>query len=671
MKNVCRLICLGIISVCACLPALASDQWVAPTPDELKMTSIPQVPGATAVYLDLEQTTDDRLRMFSYYIRLKVLTEGGKDYANVELPYFSNLTDQSVDNIAGRTIQPDGTIVPFSGKPYDKLIVKGNGFKYKAKVFTLPAVEVGSILEYRYKIHYSDNYYINPNWHIQSDLYLRKAHYEWIPTGRDVISNEDGGSVSNTVAWTPILPEGAAVKESSVAGVDTITLNVADVPPVPKEAMMPPIDSLSYRVLFYYTGFRTTDEYWKSAGSRWAGTCNKFIGPNGKVKDAVAALNAPGQTQDQMLRKIYAEVMTFENTDFTHQQTVREDKAHGFKEAATSADILERKRGTGDQLTELFVAMARSAGMKAYVMAVADRSKRFFLPSYLSMSQLDDLIAIVNVDGKDVYFDPGERYTAYEHLDWVHMYSGGIRQLDKGVALGTTAGEPFTNNHSSRIADLTLDDHGVASGMVTLSYQGNEALYWRQRELRGDVAGLKQELRTSMEHTLPGGMDVEVTDVANVENPDQPLKVIYHVHGAVGTPVGKRLLVPVDLFESGKTTLFPQPKRETSIDLHFASYVQDAIRYTLPASFAVESLPDPAKELYEHEAGFTMSSKRSGNSVTFYRNVSMAKVLVVPKEYPEFRTFYSKLEARGQDSMVLTRASDSGAGVVALPLTTH
>lgn len=43
--------------------------------------------------------------------------------------------------------------------------------------------------------------------------------------------------------------------------------------------------------------------------------------------------------------------------------------------------------------------------------------------------------------------------------------------------------------------------------------------------------------------------------------------------------------------------------------------------------------------------------------MTFFRNVSMAKVLVIPAEYPEFRTFYNKLESRGQDAMVLTHAA--------------
>ena len=51
------------------------------------MTSQPEVPGAPAVYLFREETTDDKLHMFSIYTRLKVLTERGKEYSNVELHF--------------------------------------------------------------------------------------------------------------------------------------------------------------------------------------------------------------------------------------------------------------------------------------------------------------------------------------------------------------------------------------------------------------------------------------------------------------------------------------------------------------------------------------------------------------------------------------------------------
>src|SRR5271156_1371983 len=151
-----RLVRLSLLSALISLTAAAraDQQWTPPTPEELSMTAQPEVPGAAAVYLFREETTEDDLHMFSIYVRLKVLTEGGKEHANVELGYasFDSGSGTSITDIAGRTIHPDGTIIPFTGKPYEKLIEKTQGVKVMSKVFTLPDVEVGSIIEYRYKL---------------------------------------------------------------------------------------------------------------------------------------------------------------------------------------------------------------------------------------------------------------------------------------------------------------------------------------------------------------------------------------------------------------------------------------------------------------------------------------------------------------------------------------
>ena len=108
---------------------LACAQWTVPTPEELSMTTQREVPGAAAVYLYREEITEDKLHMFSIYTRLKVLTERGKEYSNVELHYARNNegANVTIDSIQGRTIHPDGSIVLFTGKPYDKLVEK-NGW---------------------------------------------------------------------------------------------------------------------------------------------------------------------------------------------------------------------------------------------------------------------------------------------------------------------------------------------------------------------------------------------------------------------------------------------------------------------------------------------------------------------------------------------------------------
>jgi Domain of Unknown Function with PDB structure (DUF3857)/Transglutaminase-like superfamily len=660
-----RLLCCA--SLIGTLLTLASPsaraQWTPPTPEELSMTAQPEVPGAAAVYLFREETTDDHLHMFSIYTRLKVLTEGGKEYANVELPYTTGESGRSINDIEGRTIHPDGAIIPFTGKPYDKLIEKTRGAKVMAKVFTLPNVEVGSIIEYRYTLRYSDSIFFAPEWYIQSDLWTRKGHYVWRPVDLNHINlMGDRGDRSTIIAWTPILPVGTTVQQSRLPGTaikdgqTTLEVNAHDIPPAPDEDFMPPIQSLTYRVLFYYSAYRSTEEYWKNEGKLWSKTRDKFIGPGHGVIAAVKDLTTPSDSQEQKLRKLYAAVMQLENTDYTREHTSSEEKAQGFKEVHNTDDIWARKRGSDDQLTELFVAMARAAGMKAYLADVTDRDRHIFLQAYLSFNQLDDYLAIVNVDGKEQYFDPGARYCPYQHLAWKHAMVQGLRQTDAGTEIAQTPRESYTYSRTKRVADLKMDQQGAVTGTIALTYTGSPALNWRQRSLTGDATSLEKDLRTHMEGLLPQGMQIKVASIEKLADYEQPLTINFTVNGELGSSTGKRLLLPSDIFEVNARPSFPHEKREIPVAFSYPSAVQDAVRVTFPATLNVESLPSNDRFKLRDVAAYDMTTNITPTSVTARRNYLLGEIIFMTKDYPELRSFYSKMETKDQESVVLTTA---------------
>ena len=172
----------SFVLIAAMLAAVSvRAQFQPPTPDELQMTSDPKAPGADAVFLYLEETDNDAQHYESHYARIKVLTEKGKEMATVELPYLRGTW--KVTDIKGRTIHSDGTIVPLDIKPADLMIQKSGDQQIKRKVFTLPSVEVGSIIEYRYIISYGDDcdngtcFFVPPTWDVQQAHFVHKARY--------------------------------------------------------------------------------------------------------------------------------------------------------------------------------------------------------------------------------------------------------------------------------------------------------------------------------------------------------------------------------------------------------------------------------------------------------------------------------------------------------------
>jgi hypothetical protein len=673
------------VLVTACAQGARADSWTQPTPEELSMTSQPQVPGAAAVYLYREEITDDSLHMQSYYVRLKVLRDDGKKYADVRLSYASDIASDdvyepdfgvSVTDVAGRTIHSDGTVVPFTGKPYQRVVERTKGLKVTETVFTLPDVEVGSILEYRYKRRIPDEWFSSPHWDVQLDLYLRKGHFVWKPTS-DVLHDRLRDQDTTRLAYSALLPKDAEVKDIQLPGVDgnsnphqafhQFELSVHDVAPQPQEDYMPPVQSFTDRVNFYYAVDTSQDEYWKNEGNAWAKDREHFIGSPGSMRDAAASLVAAGDTDTVKLQKIYAAIMTMDNTSFSRAHESIEDHAAGLKEVKTVQDIWQRKRGDDDELTLLFIALARSAGLKAFDMLVTNRDSSLFSPALLSMRQLNDDLAIVMLDGKEQYFDPGQRDCPFGQLAWKHTGTMGLREV-KGdtAAIATTPMPQYTDNQTRRIGDLTMDAAGAVTGTVKITWAGSPALRWRQQALRSDEGEMKRSMSKWLEERIPTGLDPEVTSIENLEDYEKPLTANFKVHGQLAVVTPKRLVLPGEFFEANSKPLFPSPTRTTAIYFEYAGRTLDAVRVKFPPSVTVELVPKLDTLMLPKAAAYQLKADVEPNFVQMNRTFDLGSNVFLPQDYPDVRTFYNKLATDDQQSIVLTSA-DAASGQPAAP----
>ena len=434
-------------------------------------------------------------------------------------------------------------------------------------------------------------------------------------------------------------------------------MTIKDVPPEVKEAYMPPIASFSYRVLFNFTAEHTAAEWWKDEGKDWSKRMDSFADANSDLKKATAEITAGATTDDQKLQKIYAAVMKLENTRYTRAHDQQEDKAESGHPVKNAADVLTHKRGSETQLTQLFVGMARAAGMKAYFMLVPDRSEEIFVPGWLSFRQFDDVIAIVNVDGKEKYFDPGCRYCAYGHLAWQHTLVQGLRQFDKGTDLGSYSWRRFQVQRTDPGGEP--EDGRVAVRLRARSisaFSGADAVEWRHRALSGDEESLNHALRTHLEDMVPRSLQVKVDKIENMTDYEQPLKVSYEVTGTLGTHTGKRILLPSDIFLSGESAPFGDEKRQEAVYFHYPRYVQDAQRINLPATMSVEALPDAARFDLPKQEAYTLAVVGDAKGFTTRRNYVQGELLVMPKDYDTLRKFYAQFESKDQESVVLKAA---------------
>lgn len=642
----------ALCCVTSAFPSILHAQFQAPTKEELEMTSDPKAPGADAVYLYREEKTDDNLHYHSDYVRIKVLTEKGKELATVRTPYQHR--NFKVTDIQGRTIHSDGTVIQLKTKPSDLMDVKTKDFQINTMVFTLPSVEVGSILEYRLQIRYDDDMVSSPTWEVQQPYYVHKAHYFFQPSPKIEYITNSHGDAANKLMYGVIGP-----KESKIVSDSTgrYTYDVSDVPPFPSDDWMPPLDSIHWHVAFYYTGYTSGAEFWQKEGKRWAKETDHFAAPSKNLKEAVFKIVAPSDTDEQKARKIYEEVMKFDNTDFTREKSSAERKAEKLKQIKDAEDVWNQKSGSSDNIALLFVALGRAAGLHVYPMQVVNRNRALFDQNFLSLSQLDDYIAIVSLNGKDVLLDPGEKMCPFGTLHWKHSFASGLRLTDNGPVASTTPAVPYTASTINRIANLSVDPSGNVKGSARFILTGQEALHWRQIALKNDDAEVKKQFIESIHADMPDGVEAEFDHFLSLDEYNSNLMVMVTVSGGLGTATGKHFFLPEQFFEAhAKHPFVAQDKRTTPIDVHYPRMETDNVTYHLPSEIAVEIPPPPGAISWPDHAVLKVSADAKGNDVTIARAAAFNFTMLPAKDYGDLHDFFQKVATADQQQLVLTRS---------------
>lgn len=701
-----RLICFGIFCFSAFLPRLSSAQFQAPTAEELSMTSDPKAPGADAVYLYREETEDEQHHFRTIYARIKVLTEKGRELAIVPVAYPRVLafnaqgtnssssssadenhfdapdlghlgadqpydTDTYVTNIEvkaleARTIHPDGTILPLNVTASTVQKLTSSSGRPIGAVFTLPGVEVGSILEYRYQIRY-DRFQSAPEWQIQQPYFVHKAHYSYTPADQFLPYRNMGGTgIADSqlkdrhyenltdIRSTAILPPGKSIIQDAAG---RYTLDLTDIPPSPQEPFAPPVGESIYQANFYYTYTVVEKEFWQKEMQYWTKDLNRYTAPKNLIKSTAAVVVSASDSPLDKARKLYALVQKLHNTDL------------GFDSSASTADdsipngnvetVLENKKGDSNQLAFLYLALVRAAGLDARPERIASRSRHLFSTQFLSTSQLDAVLIALNIDGKEILVDPGTPMAPFETLHWSHAGAGGVALGANGkVETILTPLQKPAENTAVRVGTLHVSPQGALSGTLKLGFTGQKALELRQLGAASDANAVAEKLNQQLAAELPAGIHAHVVSLSAVDDPAKQLVAVIDVSGSPAA--GKSLALPRIFFESREVNPFPaSASRTLPIDVRYPSEEKEQITYALAPGLAPASVPSDASVQWAPNAVYQLHTKMEGSSVTSLRVLAQGFTLLEAKDYGSLADFYQKVVAADQQQLTLSQVNSA------------
>lgn len=620
--------------------AQAGDDWLPITPQELAMKESSLNPGAHAVLLYREVDTDDVNTVENHYYRIKILTETGKKYGDIEIPYRKGKF--KVGDIKARTVRPDGSEVQFSGEVFDQVLVKARGLKVHVKKFSLPEVQVGSIIEYRYKMRWPTEDINTPEWEVQHELPTHRLNLSFKPYA------------DATVSWTFKLPPGLAPKEAKKGRIELVMENV---PGFQEEEFMPPEKEMKYRVDFFYfpewLRLRNEDNYWSLVGQLQYREYEEFIGKRKGIQQAVAQLVAPDDPPETKLLKIYTRVQQIRNLSYERDRTEKEAKGEKIKTNNHVEDVLKNGYGTRWDISKLFVAMTRAAGFESGVVLVAERDVQFFQRKLMSTAQLDGAVAWVKVDGRDTFYDPGTPSCPFGMLAWLRTAVTGILPTEKGVMFISTPQPTSDQAMIERKGTLQLDEEGNLSGKIQVSYNGLEALTHRLSAFETDDTGRRKELEDEIKGWLPSGATLKLGEVTGWEGFDQPLRAEVEIEiPGFAASAGKRSLLVLGVFQSQDTHPFRFASRVHPVYLRNPYREMDDLTIQLPSTLRVESVPQQRRNV-QGFGSYQIVRGMDGNVLRLQRLLTLDGYFFPVQHYGTLRNFFSEVKAGDEEQVVL------------------
>ncbi|MFN6962496.1 MAG: DUF3857 and transglutaminase domain-containing protein [Pyrinomonadaceae bacterium] len=569
-------------------------------------------PDADAEVLFWEVRVDDadpQNLVMKHYIRVKVFNERGREkYSKIDIPYSSRT---KIKDINARVIKADGTIADVAkADVFDREIAKTDKSKVKAKSFAVPAVDPGSIVEYRYQEVQQNSSANNMRMLFQHDVPIRSISYYFRPY-------QDAKFLSFNMA------DNKFVKDKN--GFYRATME--NLPALKSEPNMPPEDEVRSWMLLYYDRIRKNDtamNFWSRAGG-WlveVFDIKDTLKPGKDIKAAAAQIAAGAATPEEKLARLF-EFCKTKVKNVTYDPQLTDDQREEIKPAKSVSDTYKNLQGTASEINELFASLATALGFEARLAFSGDRSEKFFNPSQAHESFIHFAAAAVKVDGRWQYFSPGDKFVPYGMLAWNEEDTSVLLLGYKDFVTTETGYTSHERSLAKRTGKFKLLEDGTLEGTVRMEYTGQLANELKLNNYKSSPNKRQEDLKDEIKKRIS---TAEITDISieNVDDPEKPFVYQFKVRvPSYAQRTGKRLFLQPGFFEYGSTPMFTTATRKYPIFFHFPWSEDDEISIQLPAGFQLDNAdsPEPVQDANGiSNLQFKLSIDQTTNTLLYRRN---------------------------------------------------
>ncbi|MCB9070848.1 MAG: DUF3857 and transglutaminase domain-containing protein [Calditrichae bacterium] len=612
--------------------------------EELAMTSYADDPEAEAVVLfadgDLKLESDGNMYFVEgeYHFRIKILTEEGKGQADIVIPYYY---EDDIKDIKGITTLPNGKQIKLDKKD----IFEEKGEKVNRIKFAMPGVEVGSVIEYRFRM-VSEYIHNLEQWYFQNSIYTRLSRYSVT-----VLPYFRYNAFYRNMSEIQPHKDEILVPGQRIA-LTKYTWEMRDLPPIRKEPFMRTTEDYQAAIHFQIIDYKSPYVYRKFI-SDWAELVkeereylDKFYSNDGDLKALVAAQTTPEMTPLDKIKSLYTYVQN--NIESTSQGGAYYDEK--------SEKILKNLKGTGSEKNLLLINLLRLAGLEAYPMLISTRSNGMVVRNQPRLSQFNYILTAAMIGRRLVLLDSRLKHYPYDILPERTLVDIGLL-IDDAEGQFINLPEPKKTNMRYCKADAKLDESGTLHASVTIRMEGYHAIDARQ-EITAD--GDEEYVKTLLQNSFKT-VELDSFTVDALENLEQPVYISAHFRSPeFAQVVGNMIYIATPAINKMEENPFKREKRFFPVEFVYNVAESDDINIELPEGYVLDELPqNVTSKKPNFDITFVNDWTADGNKISLKRQYIRRQLTYGSGDYATLRDFYDRIIGADQAQIVIRQGATS------------
>lgn len=310
--------------------------------------------------------------------------------------------------------------------------------------------------------------------------------------------------------------------------------------------------------------------------------------------------------------------------------------------------VLEEKKGSSSEINTLIVSMMRKADLTAYPVLISTRKNGKIKPFRPSFTQFNDVICLVKLGDRNLFLDGTSKFLPYNALPERCLNGSGMTVVPDSaewIPIASMKARTIVN------ADIRVAEDGAISGSLKLTRDGIDAAHVRSKL---DRAGKQEYLKEAF---IGKPWQIEKSDILNVENVSEAVVELHDLkvedHAQANGPL--IYLNPYLLLRIEENT-FRSESRLYPVDFTSPFDQFYLAKIEIPEGYTVEEMPETKVYLLPQSGGkFAYSFSSSGNVLSFVSQLTIARTVFKPDEYPSLREFYLRVIAKQAEQVVLRK----------------